>query len=246
MRNTSSTNKSHSSDIYWRRRPSELRGYNRTIYTTTEDGDYLRVDYNLKDRRIRLYIEDNEEGGNPYFSVITNGNITVERNATTGRISDLKEKIGKRADIFSTISSKDVLKLINNNYHIGIKGKSRLIPRQEGKTRQEHKINSWDEVEIINYRSGPFSETDDRSDSRHKKRKYKFIDIVDILAGSGICFALYFFNQNFVTLGVLSAFIGIFVGLLDVYYRERQLIFIKMLLFLLAGIVFYIYGYYIL
>jgi hypothetical protein len=240
MRKSDTNNKPKFTENFWRRRPSEIRGYNRTIYTTTETNEYLRVDFNIQEKRVRLYIEDNEEGGNPYYSVITNGKITVERNATTGRITDLFEKFSKRADVFSTIPNKDVVKLINNNYNIGTKVKKWSDYKETiNKYRQVQKPEKKKE-----YMPSYARDSETEYVPRKKKKKAGFVDAVDSIIGAVLCTGLFLYNHNFVTLGVLSAFIGIFMGLLDVYYRERHPIFIKMILFLLAGMIFYIYGYY--
>ena len=69
----------------WKKRPSEIRGYQRTYYMNSPDGDYLRVDYNLKEKKVRLYVEVEGEGGNAYYAVITNGKITAERSVSSGR-----------------------------------------------------------------------------------------------------------------------------------------------------------------
>ncbi len=246
MRNTDFTNKNKFSESFWRRRPSEIRGYNRTLYTTTENNEYLRVDFNLQEKRIRLYIEDNEEGGNPYYSVITNGKITVERNATTGRVTDLSQKFSKRADIFSTIPNKDAVRLINNNYNIGINVKKSIKRNDREKNREIQLSKDRQQEKKVNYVPNYAADRERESGPRKKVKKFGLVDIIDISIGVLLCTGLYLFNHNLVALGVLSAFIGIFMGLLDVYYRERQLILLKMLLFLLAGMVFYIYGYYIL
>jgi hypothetical protein len=239
MRKADSNNRSNDKNYFWRRRPSELRGYNRTLYTTTDDNDYLRVDFNLKEKRIRIYLEDNDEGGNPYYSVITNGKITIERNATTGRIAELYEKFNKRADVFSTIPNQEILRLINNNYGIGLKGKIKPVHKAEYRIKQS---TNTENINIPDFVAGK-----DRVSRSKKKSKWFYLsDIIDVIAGSILCLAIYFYNHSFVTLGVLAAFIGIFIGLLDIYYREKHLNIIKMLLFLLAGVIFYIYGYYIL
>ncbi|MFH0974649.1 MAG: hypothetical protein V1874_02580 [Spirochaetota bacterium] len=238
MRRTDSSNNSKAKDYFWKRRPSELRGYNRTLYITTDDNDYLRVDFNLKEKRIRIYLEDNDEGGNPYYSVITNGKITVERNATTGRAAELYEKFNKRADVFSTIPNPDIIHLINNNYGIGLKGKNKAVHKPEYKTKQ----STQNDNNIPDFVTGK----DRDFKSKKKRKKFYLTDIIDVVIGSILCLAIYIYNHSFVTLGVLAAFIGIFIGLLDVYYREKRLNIIKMLLFLLAGVIFYIYGYYIL
>ncbi len=239
MRNANSINKSKSKEYFWRRRPSEIRGYNRTLYLTTDDNEYLRVDFDLKEKKIRLYIEDKDEGGNPYYSVINNGKITVERNATSGRVSDLHDKFAKRADIFNTIPNIEVIRLFGGNYGIGVKAKDKFA-RKEQSAKDSEQVRKKNIVP--RYAFGSEKETVAR---RKTKRSY-FSDIIDISVGIFLCVAIYTYNNSFVTLGVLSAFIGIFVGLLDVYYREKRLNIIKMLLFLFAGVIFYIYGYYIL
>ncbi|MBN2040979.1 MAG: DUF308 domain-containing protein [Spirochaetes bacterium] len=253
MRKKSNLNKpdTNTNGTYWKRRPSEIRGYTRTLYITTEDDEYIRVDYNIKEKKVRLYIEDNEEGGNPYYSVINNGRITVERNATTGRVSNLHDKFSKRADIFSTIPNKDVIKIIDKNYGIGLQEPGRNLSPEERKNKSHRRKIEREQVRKkyfgIQQDNRTYSDNYvSRKRPKTRKRKVKFIDVVDVSLGILMCIGLYSFNHNFVTLGVLAAFIGIFIGLLDVYYRERQLIIIKMCFFLLAGVIFYIYGYYIL
>ena len=239
MRNANPIKKSKSKEYFWRRRPSEIRGYNRTLYTTTDDNEYLRVDFDLKGKRIRLYIEDKDEGGNPYYSVISNSKITVERNATSGRVSDLHEKFSKRAEIFSTIPNSDVVRLVGGNYGIGLKTRERFYWRQQPpKTVELVKRKNY----VPSYAAGSGSGLL----SGKKVKRFYFSDILDIIVGIFLCIGLYLYNNSYVTLGVLSAFIGIFVGLLDVFYRGKRLNPIKMILFLSAGMVFYIYGYYIL
>jgi len=118
----------------WKKRPSEIRGYQRTFYITSEDGDYIRVDYNLKDKRVRLYVEIEEEGGNAYYSVITDGKITAERSVSTGRSFGFTEKFRERAMIFSTLPNSQVLKLINRNYGIQ---RGKAVEKEKPQTEKE-------------------------------------------------------------------------------------------------------------
>lgn len=226
-----------SKDYFWRKRPSEIRGYNRTFYINSENGDYIRVDYNLKDRIVRIYIEDFEEGGNPYYSVISNGKIAAERNATSGRAHNLKNKISQRATILTTIPNRDVLKLINNNYGIKLSKVTSVFNQSLKK-----KIN-FEQTRKKYFRKEDIAPQYVKI--KNKKQNFKIIDFIDFLIGIFACLSLYIYEKNFVTLGVLSAFIGIFIGLLDVFYREREIILTKMLFFLLIGAISYIYGYYI-
>lgn len=241
-----SINKSNDSkDIFWKRRPSEIRGYNRTLYTTTEDGDYIRVDYNIKEKKVRIYLEDTDEGGNPYYSVITQGRINIERNATTGRVCPLEEKLSKRADVISTIPNREVLKLINNNYGISERQEVRIIDSAEAKRKEIERKKELNRIRKKYFKTQPFIFSD-RPRIKRPRQKFSFIDLIDFLIGISLCVILYSIDRSFVTVGVLAAFIGIFMGLLDVYQRERQLVLTKMFFFLISGMISYIYGYYIL
>ena len=231
-------------DYIWKRRPSEIRGYHRTLYLTTEKGDYLRVDYNIKERRVRLYIEDSDEGGNPYYSVIVAGKIVVERNATTGRVAQLFDKISKRSDIFSTITNNEVLKIINRNY--GIAG-SVLEAEKDDKEILKKEADRKREIELTKrkyFSDESYSPYIVKTEEK-KSSKIDFIDFVDLFIGSLICILLYIYSHNYIIVGMLSAFIGILTGFLDIFYRKRLPYLLKVILFITIGLVLYIYGYYI-
>ena len=118
----------------WKARRSELMGFQKTYYLSLKDGDYLRVDFNQKDKRIRLYVEVGSEKGTPYYSVIHKGEIVVERCVFTGRSSDFSKVFKDRASVFSTIPNKIVFKLINNNYGI-----SEIESKPKSKSEKDQK-----------------------------------------------------------------------------------------------------------
>ncbi len=223
----------------WKRRPSEIRGYHRTLYYNTEDGDYLRVDYNLGEKRVRLYVEIESEGGNAYYAVISNGRITAEKSVSTGRSFGFADKFKDRADAFSTVTNKEVLKLINKNYGIG-------------KTTAKAKTNSGTSAErqkrLQETRERYFkSEYGDDSDGKRRYRgpQLKLVDLYDLLIGLALSAGLFlFYNYSYIALGVSAAFYGIIIGIVDMFFRDRDPLFMKVLLFLVSGIVFYIYGYF--
>ena len=232
-------------EIFWKRRPSEIRGYHRTLYVTTEDGDYLRVDYNIKEKRVRLYIEDVEEGGNPYYSVIANGKVVVERNATTGRVNNLYEKFNKRTEIFSSIPNNEVLWLINKNY--GIAGSTSEVDSSERKRSRE--IERKKELERTRqkyFKPEEYPHYSIRPKEEIKERKIRMVDFFDFFIGALLCISLYIYDRNFVIVGILSAFIGIVIGFVDIFFRKRIPLFMKMIFFIIVGVASYIYGYYIL
>ncbi len=226
-----------SKKVYWKRRPSEIRGYQRTLYLNADNGDYIRVDYNLKEKRVRLYIEDTEEGGIPYYSVISSGKITAERNASTGRAFSLKEKFSQRADIFSTLSNRDVLKLINKNYGIG---EERQVTRKKDQERQRELERTRDRY----FKAEGKSDSGSSSSGRINK-KIRLIDGIDLFVGANLCLGFYYFNHTLISVGIIAAFFGILLGIIDIFFRRREPIFSKIVFFIITGASLYVYGYYI-
>jgi hypothetical protein len=224
----------------WRKRPSEIRGYQRTFYITSDDGDYLRVDYNTKDKRTRLYMEIDAEGGNAYYSVITNGKITAERSVSTGRNHGFSDKFRERAEAFSTIPSRDVLKLVNRNYGIqyGKSGKKEK-PKTEKEQRIEETKRRYFKRDFYPVEGGG------TEDGRGLFRKIRLFDCIDILIGLLLSGAVFlYFKYSYLAMGLTAAFFGIIIGFVDMFLRGRSPVFFKVLLFLLSGAALYIYGYF--
>lgn len=224
------------SEVHWKRRPSEIHGYTRTLYYNAENGDYLRVDFNIHEKKVRLYLEDAEEGGIPYFAVIHDGRLTVEKNASTGRPVSLYGKFHRRAGLFSTIPNNRALKLVNQHY--GIKGKVKELAEKRGQRKKE----------LEKTRTRYFKEEHAAAASQRSAgtivRRLGFIDFVDLIVGISLCLAFYYLENSFVHAGLCSGLFGISIGLWDMFLRKRDPIIFKIGLFLLAGISSYVYGYY--
>lgn len=219
---------------YWKRRQSEIRGYQRTLYMNTDDRDYLRVDYNLKEKRVRLYVEIAREGGSSYYAVISNGRLTTERNATTGRAIGVNEKISQRADIFSTIPNNEILKLINGYY--GIQSKRANRDKSEKDKLKEEARKRYFQGSDIAYEGSGADQT---------FATVKWFDFFDVIIGCCAgAFVYWFFNYSMVMAGVVLAFYGMIIGLIDMFLRERPPLFSKMIAFIVAGISLYVYGYF--
>lgn len=222
----------------WKRRPSEIRGYQRVLYCTTDTGEYIRVDYSVKDRRVRIYVEDKDEGGNPYYSVIDKGRITAERNATSGRPVSLSERFEKRAEIISTIPNKDVLRLINKHYGIG-ESSDEIASRRKKRHDELEKTRKryFKHEDIPSFAAKETTET---------KRNIRIREIIDLAVGGAIVGGMYYFSLDLIKTGIVSAAVGIFIAFVDIFIRQKDTILLKTFIFLLAGIVLYILGYFIL
>jgi VIT1/CCC1 family predicted Fe2+/Mn2+ transporter len=229
----------------WKKRPSEIRGYQRAFYITSEDGDYIRVDYSIKEKRVRLYIEIDAEGGNAYYSVITNGKITAERSVSTGRSYGFSEKFRERADVFSTLPNNAILKLINRNY--GIQRATAAAEKEKEKRRPVTEKEKLLRETKRRYFKREFYDAEGE-EGAGRGRLFKnigLIDLVDFMIGlllSALVFV--YFRYSYVAMGVTAAFFGIIIGFVDIFFRERSPVFAKVLFFLVAGALSYIYGYF--
>ncbi|HSV97175.1 MAG TPA: hypothetical protein VLM75_09595 [Spirochaetota bacterium] len=223
----------------WKRRPSEIRGYQAALYTTTDGGDYLRVDYNLKDRKIRIYMEDAEEGGNPYYAVFSGGRVSAQRNVTTGRAHQVVEKLKLRGDSLRTISNKEVRRIVT------VALKLEDAPPAEKSERTETR------KEVLARTRKRYFRTDETLPGASAAGGAMtmgafFRGLLDYVVGILLTVAVFLYYHSFIAAGVAAAFFGVFVGIIEIFLRGRDPSVIKMLFFVGAGAALYVYGYYFL
>jgi len=219
----------------WHRRPSEIRGYLMTLYINTENGDYIRVDYNLRDKRVRVYIEDAEEGGNPYYAVITNGRITSQRNASSGRPVDITDRIVARSAVISTLTNKEVLKIIKGTFKLA------NAPDEGAKAERKKMLEQTRERYFKPEESGAAEE----AVPAYRPATRALIHLLDYAIGAAIAAGLFAYFHSFIISGLASALFGVVIGLVDMFGRGLRPSFAKMLFFIIAGLVMYVYGYYV-
>jgi len=228
---------SENEEFTWKRRPSEIRGYERAMYTTTDDGDYIRVDYNIDEKIVRIYAEVSEDKGASYYAVINKGRVTIEKNSN-GRSTRVSERLTERSKQFSSLPNKDVLKLISGNYGIATSlpsgrnvKKDRLqVERQEVK-RKYFKPDD-----------NPYAETG--YSSGKAASKIGIVDLFDTLTGVLVTGLFFFLGQYDLTAAGAAAVIwGMLLGVFDILLREREPVFIKIFFFLISGTGLYFYSY---
>jgi len=228
---------SESTEFTWKRRPSEIRGYERAMYTTTDNGDYIRVDYNLDEKIVRIYTEVNEDKGASYYAVINKGRVTIEKNSN-GRSTRVSERLSERAKEFSTLPNKDVLKLISGNYGIASTLPSgRNIKKERLKVERQEVKRKYFKPE-----DNPYTETD--YSTTQVSRKAGIVDLFDTLTGIVISGLFFFIGQYDLTAAGAAAVIwGMLLGVFDILLREREPVFIKIFFFLIGGTGLYLYSY---
>lgn len=228
-------------EFSWKRRPSEIRGYERTMYTTLNNGDYVRVDYNVSEKRVRLYVEVSDENNASYYSIINSGKIVTEKNSA-GKSARVADRIVERSDEFSTLPNSEVLKLISRNYGIESPDEAESRKKEEQKREQLSQVRKRyfrnEEKEENIYADTPVQEAGRRG-------RLSLIDLIDVLTGIVIVGIFYVLNQySYLALGATAVIWGILLGLFDIVLREREPVFIKILFFLLSGSAIYIYEYF--
>jgi len=209
---------------------------------TDENGDYLRVDYNSKEKRVRLYVEVQSEGGSPYYAVIKEGKITIERSVMSGRSSGFSEKFRERSHLFSTITNKDILRIIKGNY--GISSTKDASKSKENADAEHKKRIEETRKRYFVQEDNPYHNASGLTGTI--RGRIRFVDFIDFLAGWGLAMGSFFYFQySFIALGIVSALFGLLLGLFDIFIRERQPLFLKILFFLIAGLGSYVYGYFL-
>lgn len=225
------------SDGDWKRRTSDISGYQRAFYMTDSKGDYIRIDYNLKEKKVRLYAEIAKDANRPYFSVIQKGKISTEKNVLTGRPNGVAPVFESKARIFSTLPNDELLRVINGTYGISQPSKKQIISERMQKleeTRQRYFVEHREE-----------SESGDRfpMESLFGVIKKNFFSI---LLGAAITIgAYYLFNLSYASAGIAVASYGIFLGIADMFLREKETDMFMVLCFLLLGLGLFVYGRYL-
>ncbi|MBP7901589.1 MAG: hypothetical protein KA015_02110 [Spirochaetes bacterium] len=222
---------SRSKNDYWKRRPSEIRGYQKAFYVNGPDGSYVRVDYNLKDKKLRLYLEDASEGGIAYYSIISKGSIEVEKNLATGRSGNLSHKFQPLASLIASLPHKEVVTLFGDCYGISAAFKDirESVKRKKLERTREKYFVEGKRAPIF----GSFSSA----------KSLSWIDLIDVIIAAGAGFAVYkLTGSSYQPCGVILAFLGIAAGGVDILMRKREPIFSKIILLLSSGAGLYIYG----
>lgn len=112
----------------WIKRRSELEGFEWAVYRSDESGDYIRADVSIKEKKVRLTVEDKKE--TRYHSLIAKGKIEREWSpqATVSRVSAMMHR---KAPQFARIPHQGVYRLIKDFYGIGKVPVVRNQPRKK-------------------------------------------------------------------------------------------------------------------
>ncbi len=228
-------------EFSWKRRPSEIRGYERAMYTTLSNGDYIRVDYNTSENRVRLYVEVSEEKNATYYSVISGGRIVSERN-NAGKSARVGGKISERAEEFSTLPNREVLKLINRNYGI------EAFDDSENRKKEQQKKEQLSSVRKRYFKNNEVENSEYVSTNEpvlQKGRRVGLVDLIDTLTGIVLAGVFFIFSQySFTAFGAALVIWGMMLGLFDIVLRDREPVFSKILFFFFIGSGLYIYEYF--
>ncbi|MDR3237521.1 MAG: FUSC family protein [Spirochaetia bacterium] len=234
MQKTNKTAEQNSSS--WKKRPSEIRGYQSAYYLTDDKNDYIRIDYNTKVKKIRLYVEIAKEGSCPYFATITEGRVIAEKNMLTKRSFGFSQIFASKAGIISTIPDESMLKLFAGNYGIP----AAAVKETKEKRLRETKEKYFAKKEVSAAQS---YYSDDKNTGLSVKGLFK--DFFETILGAVLSIGVFYFLDNsFIAMGICAAFFGVIMSIFDLFIRGKSNP-IKSLFFFVTGIILYIYGYYL-
>lgn len=224
----------------WKRRPSEIKGFERAMYTTLDNGDYIRVDYNIVDSMARVYVEVNGDKASSFYAIINNGRITLERN-NSGRSSKVAEVISARASQFSTIPNKEILKIINRNYGIIDQDVKPPVEKKTGLLTREQVRQRYFRQDPNPYEGS----TARQPGGQPASAGASLVDLFDFMFGVLLVACTFIiFNKSVLAAGAVAVFWGLVLGFLDIMIRGKEPFFLKIIIFLFGGAFIYVYGYF--
>ncbi len=219
----------------WKRNKTLPKGFSKSFRSTTPTGDELQVDFNFHENLVRLGLTISFEKGRNYTTTIKNGTIIRERDVLNGVNTSLKKKFIPFKEIFSAIPDEDILETIGGVYDIN---KTPMLKYENEDS--ENQISTSKSIETVKIKPT----LKEKLNSLYKNLKLRILDdIYDTLLGVSLCTAIYLHFFDMVVLGFALGFMGVFFGVLDWMFRNRNPMFIKVISFLFSGGYYFYLGY---
>ncbi len=201
----------------WKKRPSELKGFDTTCYQNHASKDYLRIDYAVPENRVRLYVEIKGQSSDSFCVEILNGEIIARSSSKRMRPSEVDLVFLQRMKSFNTIPLKKALSEIKKVFKLESQ-KDKKAPAAAPIPEEKFSLNKL----LV---------------------QYSIADLFDFILGIILTGAVfYFIDMNYTLAGIVSALFGISTGAVDILARHRKPLFSKILIFLFAGMILYVYG----
>ncbi len=101
---------------YWEAGSSKIEGYHRFYELETDQGDQIRVDFNMRRSMVRLAVTVAREKHRQYISVIKSGTILQEKDFLSRRSLDLHSKISPLRRYFDFLPDGNILRAMGGAY----------------------------------------------------------------------------------------------------------------------------------
>lgn len=101
---------------YWEAGSSKIEGYNRFYELETDQGDQIRVDFNMRRSMVRLAVTVAREKHRQYIAVIKSGTILQEKDFLSRRSLDLHTKISPLRRYFDFLPDGNILRALGGAY----------------------------------------------------------------------------------------------------------------------------------
>ncbi len=235
-------NREYLLNLWKRKKPAT--GYNRAYTAEFPDGTKVNIEYNFVREVVKIEFFPSDDTRH-FYVMIQRGTILQEREFQSNRPVSLFSRLNKYKKYFSFIYDEQVLKTIGGCYDIPLESKHPYA------TRDFHLLQF---KKIIQFKPKLFREriAEYLKQKEQKQNQYKGIrkilyrlpsDVLDSLMVLFLFYLFYLGKLSSINFSLTTIFYSIFSGFLDIYWRRRNPLITKTILFSIPGLVIFWFHY---
>ncbi len=200
-------------------------------------GDRIKVEVNRLRKQVRITADTRL--GNNIQSIISNGVIIKEKDLTTNKYLNLDEYFSDLSLEISSLPDNEVLGIIGGNYDILTEFLGQVKYDDRKTTEESH----WQLLKNYFLRRPRIIYQTLVDYLRSFFARPSLWDIVDSAALGGLAWSVYQLNFNLFLTGFVTCLAALTTGVFDWLFRRRDPYIIKILLFMVPGVLAIYLGY---
>lgn len=224
---------------WWKKKRSNLSGFQKCYIAETPNGEKLRADYNSKESLVKLSLELPKKRGS-YSATIKKGVVIREKDDSGRTNVSVRQKFIPYKDIFSSLPNDDLLRTIGGVFDISTVS---LGKREVDKANAEEK----ESIQFESFLDRLLRKRQERiakyGTVRQRIKRRFWGDFHDAVIGTSLGTCIYYHFFDYFILGLSLISLGVAFGGLDWFLRDRDPLITKTIIFLLIGSYFFYTGY---